>query len=330
MHTFDQVCALDRLLRQSRRPVSRQRIEEELECSRATTVRVIGKMRDYLRAPIEYDRDQNGYYYSDEAFELPGFWFRADELAALLVMLDALDTLEEGVLDGTLDALRERLVELSRNHGQDSVELRRRVRVLRIGGRDPGTAFRPVADALLGRRRLRLVYRNRGDGQEKTRTVSPQRLVRYRDNWYLDAWCHRAAGLRSFAVERIAAPERLDETALDVPEEELERCLSSSYGIFSGEPTATAVIDFTPARARWVAEERWHPDQRAEWLPDGRYRLYLPYHHPDELLMDVLRYGADAEVVAPAHLRSAVAASLTAALEHYQRAGSASESVPDV
>lgn len=318
MHAFDQVCALHRLLRQARLPVSRRRIEHELECSHATAARVIQKMRDYLGAPIKYDRERNGYYYEHDAFELPGFWFRADEVAALLVMLDAVDTLEEGVLEDTLGALRERMQALAAAHGQDSAELRRRVRVLRIGGRDPGCAFRVVAHALLARRRLSIGYRNRGDGAYKARTVSPQRLTRYRDNWYLDAWCHQACALRSFAVERIQNPDVLAEPAHDLSELDLERCLSSSYGIFSGEPCAVAVIDFTAERARWVAEERWHPDQRGEWLPDGRYRLHLPYRHAEELVMDVLRYGPDAEAVGPVELRAAVQGSLEAALGQYQ------------
>jgi predicted DNA-binding transcriptional regulator YafY len=36
------------------------------------------------------------------------------------------------------------------------------------------------------------------------REVSPQRLVHYRDNWYLDAWCHLREDVRSFSIDAIA------------------------------------------------------------------------------------------------------------------------------
>jgi predicted DNA-binding transcriptional regulator YafY len=69
--------------------------------------------------------------------------------------------------------------------------------------------------------------------------------------------------------------------------------------------------------ARWVADERWHPQQHGRLLPDGRYRLEIPYHRADELILDILRYGPDVEVLAPADLRQAVAERLQRAAAIY-------------
>ena len=74
---------------------------------------------------------------------------------------------------------------------------------------------------------------------------------------------------------------------------------------------------FEPRRARWIARERWHRDQRAEWRADGRYVLHVPYGDPRELIMDLLRFGADVEVLAPAELRAEVAGQLAAAAARY-------------
>lgn len=60
---------------------------------------------------------------------------------------------------------------------------------------------------------------------------------------------------------------------------------------------------FSAHAARWVADEHWHSQQQGAWLKDGRYELKLPYSNSKELLMDVLKYGPDAEVVAPLSLR---------------------------
>ena len=94
-----------------------------------------------------------------------------------------------------------------------------------------------------------------------------------------------------------------DETAIDMAEAELDQQLSSSYGIFSGTPKAVATIRFSPHAARWVAEEHWHSKQEGRFLEDGSYELKLPYSNPKELLMDILKYGPDAEVMAPPPLR---------------------------
>jgi predicted DNA-binding transcriptional regulator YafY len=92
---------------------------------------------------------------------------------------------------------------------------------------------------------------------------------------------------------------------------------TEAYGIFSGKARHQAVLRFTEARARWVSMETWHTDQQSRWLEDGRYELILPYSQPDELVMDLMRYGPDVEVVSPASLRKAVAEQLQAAASLY-------------
>ena len=103
----------------------------------------------------------------------------------------------------------------------------------------------------------------------------------------------------------------------DIAERELEEHFGSAYGIFAGKANKTAVLRFTPERARWVADERWHPQQTGQYLTDGRYELRIPYRDERELVMDVLRHGAEVEVIAPAALREAVAERLRRALAHY-------------
>jgi predicted DNA-binding transcriptional regulator YafY len=68
-----------------------------------------------------------------------------------------------------------------------------------------------------------------------------------------------------------------------------------------------ATLRFTPYRARWVASELWHPDQRGHMEADGRYTLRVPYADHRELMMDILRFGADCEVAEPLDLRTRVA-----------------------
>jgi predicted DNA-binding transcriptional regulator YafY len=70
-----------------------------------------------------------------------------------------------------------------------------------------------------------------------------------------------------------------------------------------------------------VAQERWHSAQQGRFLEDGRYELRVPYRDPRELIMDILKYGADVEVVAPEGLRQAVTAELREALARYEAWG---------
>jgi len=80
----------------------------------------------------------------------------------------------------------------------------------------------------------------------------------------------------------------------------------------------TAELVFSAERARWVADEDWHPAQVSDWLPDGRYRLKVPYSDPRELSMEILKHGAECEVLAPRALRELVHTQLLAATRHYE------------
>ncbi len=321
MDRFDRIFELNRILQGARYPVSRQRLEQELECSRATVKRIIEDMRLYLNAPIVYDRGLQGYRYDPAEgamYELPGLWFNASELHALLAVQQLLAGVQPGLLDPHLKPLQKRIGELLELQRPGSDGLADRVRILQMGSRQGGAHFLTVAGALAQRQRLRIGYFNRGSDSHTERDVSPQRLVYYRDNWYLDAWCHWRDGLRTFALDAIESALPLDRPSAQVSEADLDHHFSSSYGIFAGIADQVAVLRFSPERARWVAKERWHRDQEGRFLPDGRYELRIPFSNQLELVMDVLKYGPDVEAVEPPGLRAEIARRLGDALALYR------------
>ena len=299
---------IERLLRE-RKVVPRNAFLDALEVSLATFKRDLEYLRERLEVPIEWNADKGGYELgSDRKVELPGLWFNDSEIQALLVMDAMLADLSPGLLEGHVAPLRARL-EMLLEEGQVAPdEVRKRVRVLRQAARAlPAGVFEVVAAATLKRRRLSIAYAARSTAEATERIVSPQRLVLYRDNWYLDAWCHLRDGLRKFSVDAISSPAMLDEKAKSVDMKAVERELDRGYGIFAGRNVQWATLRFTPARARWVAHERWHAAQRGRVEPGGAYVLELPFSDTRELMMDILKYGADVEVLGPASLRAAVA-----------------------
>ena len=321
MNVFDRIYALHKQLAGARRPIAKATLEARLECSPATVKRLIRDMRLYLDAPIEYDREYNGYYYdrdTDAHFELPGLWFSAGELISLLALDQLLESVQPGLLSADLAPVRRRVERILDSRAMGAGELSQRTRVLRATARAPGAAFADVASGLALRRRLNITYHGRARDTRSQREVSPQRLVYYRDNWYLDAWCHDAQGLRSFSLDRIEAAEVRDSAAHEMTADALDAALAAGYGIFSGPAEATAILRFSARAARWVADEQWHPDQQGMFLPDGRYELRVPYAAAEELLRDVLAYGPEAEVIGPLSLRDAIAERLAAAARLYE------------
>ncbi len=323
MSKVERLYHLHNILNQRRTPISRQDLMERLECSQATLYRLVGELRDFLGAPIEQNEETRGFYYDrsyEQPFELPGIWISPGELQALLTARQVLGNVQPGLLEGELESLQGRITSLLQQKGVEPEMGDSRIHIQHVAGRAvPARMFQDVLAALFQRQRLKIRYHGRRRDEESERVVSPQRLTQYRNSWYLDAWCHQAEGLRSFALERIREQNLLAEEAREVSQEELVGHFDQSYGIFSGPAESLAELRFTPEMARWIAEENWHPDQQGSFEADGSWLLKLPFSNSRELVMDILRYGADVEVLTPDFLREAVAEAARQTAEIYKR-----------
>ena len=313
------------LLRQ-RKVVSFAVLQAELEVSRSTLKRDLDYLSTRLNSPIAWSREAGGYRLvegpdaNDSQHELPGLWFSASEIHALLTMQHLLANLDTGgllaphiaPLMGRLNAL------LGDEDGSETAELRRRVRIVGLAQRTVALRhFKSVGTALVQRKRLHITYLARGTGVTTQREVSPLRLVHYRENWYLDAWCHLRKGLRNFAVDAITALVPMDTAAKEIGLARLDAVSGPGYGIFSGRTVRWARLHFSPERARWVAHEQWHPQQTGDYEVDGSYVLRIPYTDHRELIMDILKHGEHCEVLGPQRLRNQVMAQVEAMARKY-------------
>jgi len=322
---MERIYQIDQIL-SGRKFVPRVELQEKLGISWATLKRDLSYIKDRLHAPIIFDKELGGYRFDHDTkrvgpqYELPGLWFSAEEIHALLTMQHLLANLDTGGLLGPqIKPLLARLSGLLGSADNSADEVQRRIRIETVGARRFHLDhFQSVGSALLRRKRLVIRYHARGTDETTEREISPQRLVHYRDNWYLDAWCHLRDGLRAFSVDAIEHAEILDKKAKDVADKRLDEVLGSGYGIFSGDNVTWATLRFTSDRARWVAAEKWHPSQQATVRKDGSYELRVPYADDRELIMDIMKYGGDCEVIAPKILRDRVVAELDRSRKIYK------------
>jgi predicted DNA-binding transcriptional regulator YafY len=326
MSNTDRLYRIESLIKQ-RGQVTLESLMAELEVSRATLKRDLAYLRDRMGAPIEYDRFLGGYTLRQEGqdgrgdkHELPGLWFSERELYALLTahqLLSDIDT--DGVLSRHLQPLLARIHTLLDTEGLQAADVIKRVKILTPAKRPvPSQWFERVTEALIKRKRLEMVYLTRSRGQSGQRMVSPQRLVHYRATWYLDAWCHKAQGLRRFALDAIEDARVSHERAKDVSLKTVQSEMDAGYGIYAGAKPQWAVLMFEPQAAQWISREQWHPQQQGQWREDGRYELRLPYVQETEVVMDVLRHGPEVTVLSPPALAKRVREALNAAAALYR------------
>jgi predicted DNA-binding transcriptional regulator YafY len=316
---------IERLLRE-RRSVSFTDLQEELEVSRATLFRDMAFLRDRMRVPVIHD-PESGHYRLDrsvESAELPGLWFSAQEAHALLSMRQLLANLEPGGLLGTqLDPLKERLTQLLGQGEHPAEDITHRIRVIAAAARRyPPAHFQSIAGALMERHRLQIHYQARSNGSlQPSAKFRRLRLTHYRDNWYLDAWCHLRDELRSFAVDAIKGLKAIYlAAACDSPDCELDsharrrlRHLFRQLTVSAGRRCASPPNARAGSRPNTGTRSR-----KPSFLPmTAATNCCMPYSNDPELIMDILKYGPDCEVIAPMALREKVVRFLRDAVGRY-------------
>ena len=314
------------MLIRSRGSVSFVELMDELGVSRATLKRDLDYLRERMDAPIVYDRFANGYSMRPDArdarqvrHELPGVWFSEREIHALLTMHQLIQGLDEGgVLARHLQPLLDKLHGMLGASDAEAGELMKRVKIMSAARRPVvGRHFELIGSAITHRQRVQMQYYVRSRREQTDRVVSPQRLVHWRNTWYLDAWCHTSEALRRFALDAVRSASLLEQRAKDVSLKTIEAALDAGYGAFSGAKVQWASLRFTPDAAQWVQHEQWHPQQQATLHDDGSLTLRVPYADATELAMDILRHGQQVRVLAPKSLVANVAAQVGAAAAMY-------------
>ena len=296
----------------------------EWEVSAKTIQRDIDYLRDELDAPIEYDRQRNGYTYTENSYRLPTVPISESDLFAVCIAAEALRQFENTPLHTKLASVFDKI--------RESLPAKLKVNPAWIDERilifpEPATTIATetwdtVAAALAENRRLRIDYRTPGAARHGSRPIDPYYLVSYRGEWYVTGYCHRRDAIRTFALSRIHRAEVLGETFVMPDLYDVDTMFGDRFGIHWQEQRQKVRIRFGANVAPFIRERRWHPLQRIEKQTDGSLILAFATNHITEVKTWVLSWGAAARVLEPASLAKDIAGELRAAAAAYPGAGS--------
>lgn len=309
-------------------PVPVEVFLDEIGISISAFKRDLAVLRDTMQAPIVWNRGEGGHgrgymlidkNWSSGKLGLPNAWFTASEIYGLLMIDQLASHIGPGILTEHLQPLISR-ISVALSAAKDAPQdIRSRVKILASSSKRVSTpCFETVAQATVKQSRLLINYFTKSKGTYSERVVSPQRLIHYKENWYLIAWCHQVEGLRMFALDSIESANSLKEIAYAIDTKLIDEFVGHDFGIYSGGDRQWAKLKITPTQARWVQTEVWHPEQKSTVLEDGSYVVEIPFSNPKELMLEILRLGPDVLVLEPPSLRQAVKERLTAAASQYE------------
>lgn len=300
---------------------------DELGISLSAFKRDLAVLRDTMCAPIEWVRgeggSERGYMLADKKWSsgklgLPNTWFTATEIYGLLMIDELASHIGPGILTEHIQPLIAR-ISVALSAAKDAPQdIRSKIRILSSASKRANSPFfETVAQSTVKQNKLRINYFTKSSNTHSERVISPQRLIHYKENWYLVAWCHKANSLRMFALDSIESANSINEPIESVGQNLIDETVGRDFGIYSGVDRQWAKLKFSSVQAPWVQAEVWHPEQKSSVLVDGSYVIDIPFSNPKELILEILRFGPDVVVLEPPSLRQAIKERLAKAASQY-------------
>ena len=302
MAQIERIYWIDSQIRANRYP-NAQKVSERFELSERIAYKDRNFLKDRLHAPLRNDKSRGGWFYSDPTFVLPYLALSETESItlrrALLVATEYL---------GPLDS--EPLLEIASKLGdylpmrtdQTDESVRGAIRLL---ARLSPELTADLDRALSRRNRVEIQYYNPRRDTLDERVIQPYKLLVWRGEPYLIAYCEWRKEIRTFFLGRIRNWKLLPGESAFVrnPEFDVNGYLEHGLNLMHGEAGVTVRIRFSEYQARWVRERQYHSSQQIEELPGGGLILQMRVAGTEEVRRWLLGYGGEAEVLKPDSLR---------------------------
>jgi predicted DNA-binding transcriptional regulator YafY len=285
-------------------------LARNLDCHQRTVYRDLEAL-ETAGFPIycENENGKNRWYLLESARNPMPVPFSLPELMALYFGSDVLK-----VLKGTVfhDALKSVLKKVKSSIPPESEKYLSRVEKSlhnRPGPYKNYGCFREnielINEAVISGRVIEILYYTMSRKKSHQRKVAPYRMWFHNGGFYLIGHCKWRDGIRIFAVDRIKRI-RLTGDTFEVPEEfDVDTLMRGSFGVYHGKPEKVKIL-FSAAVAEYIREKIWHESQKLRDRADGSVLFEADVACTRDFRAWVMRWGADARVLAPAKLREEI------------------------
>lgn len=317
---LERIMEMDRRIRAGGYP-NAESMAEVLEVSRRVVFNDREFMINRLGAPIEFDRERGGWYYTDETWALPGVIVTEGELLAFFLSVEVSKRHMGTELDS---ALRSAVEKISKGvRGPVSVDME----TLREHYSFTGPtliaanekALLDIHHAIANRQCIWMRYFIAGRGEHTERKVMPYHLHNFRGDWFMVAYDTLRSDFRIFLLARISEWKVLPETFERDKAFSAVDWLGKSFQLFGGGEAEGVSIWFSPQKAQFIRERLWHATQQVEERHDGSLVLHMTTTGLAAVKNWVLQFGRHAEVLRPESLRAECMTEVEAMARVYKR-----------
>lgn len=317
---IERMMEIDRQIRGGQFP-NAERIAEKLEVSKRVIYKDKAHMLYQLGAPIAYDWERRGWYYTDPTWALPAILVTDGELMAFFLSVEVAQRYLGTDFEAPLQSAVAKLAASFGNQVQVSLEALREHYTF-------GAPAVPhvktdllvtIHRAIQQQCQMRMHYYTASRDAWNERRVNPHHIYNRNGDWYLIAFDQNRQDLRNFHLGRVDWCYALNETFERVPGFSASTWMGTAFQHERGGEPEEVVIQFDSYQARWIRERKWHETQQPlEELPDGGVILRFRTGGLGEVKRWVMQYGHHAVVLAPDSLRQEIAEEFKEAGRNYE------------
>ena len=258
-----------------------------------------------FEAPIEYSKEYDGYYYTDREYSMDNIPINEDDLGALAFAATLLDQYKNVEIFSTFSGAVQKIV--------DAVNIRR---LLKEESHYPFVEFE-TAPLVKGSEYLQLLIRairekrvisfeyKRFDAEKSRRHVlHPFHLKEYRNRWYLIGLNHGLQTIRTYGLDRFEGGISFESIPFTDYSFDPRKYFRSTVGIIAPQEAASRVVlRFSRHQGQYIISQPIHESQEILEETADHVTISLSLVPTHELIMLILGWGAEVEVVEPEFLR---------------------------
>lgn len=313
------LAVIDREISALRYP-NKERLAKHLCVSTKTIQRDIEFMKHHYDAPIGFDKQRRGFYYTDSGFAMNPLEITESDFLAVAVTEKILKQYQNTPYANYFRTFFEKFSNIY--NGKLSVDIKDIDKIISFSLNPvrniPPHIMGSVREALQDNRRINVKYLTGHSGRESERLIDIYHLRNYNGDWYAIAYCHKANGIRVFAVSRFKSIS-LTNRHYTIPDNfDIEKYFENSFGIFESPRSHSVKLKVTGDMVRYVTERKWHKSERLTRLPDGSITLEYTVNDLNEIKFWALSMGEFCEILEPETLRSEIKSTLKKSLSHYK------------
>jgi len=309
---YSRMLKLDELIRNGKYP-NCLTFAKKWEVTTKTIWRDIEFMKWTLGAPLAFDRNKKGYYYTDLHWFLPALSLSEGELFMLLITSRAMEQYQGTPVAAKLQLIFRKIAELL----PEKMSVPPELMLSRFSFTAPPAKpineniWITVVRGLLSQRHLRITYRGFESATTHSFRLAPYHLANLQGEWYVFGTADNDAQVKQYSMARIQRAI-LNETHFDIPPDfNPQKLLSQTFGRFVlGEQQYPVKLLFQKDVAEWVMERQWHPKQKIIIRKNGDIELSFEAGGLLEVQRWVLAWGHYVKVLEPAELKQMVSAEI--------------------